>query len=191
MKGYVYISGRGADPGEGRCLNDPLFSNTPTLGACMPNIRRAVGMGDHVFVVSGKTAGVQQYVVGGFRVEEKISALAAYERFPENRLARDENGDLQGNIIVLPNGRQNPLDSHDSATFEQRIENYLVGSNPVVLDSPREIELGRDQTLDKLADILDKPRANRVIDVMARWAKLDEGQVNEMLRWLRAIKAAG
>jgi hypothetical protein len=95
MKGYIYITGNGADPALRDNLNDPLFSKIPTLGACMPNIRRLVTRGDFIFVVSGRTPAVQQYVVGGFRVEERISALAAYDRFPENRLSLDHDGQLR------------------------------------------------------------------------------------------------
>ena len=86
LKGYIYVSGTGTDPAERRNLNDPRFRKTPSLGACVPNIRRLVLPGDHIFVVSGMTPGVQQYVVGGFEVAEKISALAAYKRFPEAKL---------------------------------------------------------------------------------------------------------
>jgi hypothetical protein len=190
MKGYIYITGTGTDPAERRNLNDPLFTRPPTLGACMPNIRRLVVKNDYIFVVSGKTTGVQQYVVGGFRVEEKISALAAYERFPENRLSQDENGNLTGNIIIAKDGRQHPLDQHPASSFESRIENYIVGSSPVVLSTKREVEAGRVQTLQKLSEILRRPRANRVIDVMARWARLEEDQVVDMLDWLRGVKSA-
>ncbi|MEL6378583.1 MAG: hypothetical protein AAGK25_02195 [Pseudomonadota bacterium] len=188
MKGYIYISGGGADPAHHDNLNDPLFKGTPTLGACMPNIRRLVAAGDYVFVISGKTVGVQQYVVGGFKVVEKISALAAYDRFPENRLRKDENGIKRGNIIVTEDGEQSPIDTHDSDTFDQRIENYLVGVDPVVLEEPNEVAYGRDQTLEKLSSILGRPRGNRVIDVMGRWARMDENQVKEMLTWLNGTK---
>ena len=188
MKGYIYISGGGADPEANDNLNDPLFEKTPTLGACMPNIRRLVRPGDYVFVISGKTIGVQQYVVGGFRVVEKISALAALERFPENQLTIDGAGKKRGNIIVMPDGSQNPDDTHDPETFENRIENYLVGVDPVVLDTPNEVALGRNETLEKLSSILGRPRGNRVIDVMGRWAKMDEGQVSDMLAWLNGAK---
>jgi hypothetical protein len=155
----------------------------------MPNIRRLVLPGDHVFVISGTTKGVQQYVVGGFQVAEKISALAAYNRFPENRLRRDSEGKLLGNVIVDSSGHQHPLDTHGANTFASRIENYLVGVNPVALELPAEVARGRNETLDRLSTILERPRANRVIDVMGRWAKLDEAQVEKTLDWLRGIKA--
>jgi hypothetical protein len=156
----------------------------------MPNIRRLVLPGDHIFVISGKVQSAQQYVVGGFKVEEKLHALAAYDRFPENRLRLDEEGHVQGNIIVNPNGSQHALDHHKSATFNERLENYIVGSNPIALVTPAETELGRAQTLDKLANILQRPKANRVIDLMGRWAKLNEAQVQQMLDWLQGIKLA-
>jgi len=155
----------------------------------MPNIRRLVLPGDHVFVISGTTKGVQQYVVGGFQVAEKISALAAYERFPEYRLSRSDNGHLDGNVLVTAEGGQHPLDKHKSDTFASRVENYLVGVNPVVLETPGEVARGRNETLDRLAAILERPRANRVIDVMGRWAKLEAPQVEATLDWLRGIKA--
>lgn len=189
MKGYIYISSPNADPGRNRNLNDPMFRSPPTLGGCMPNIRRLVLPGDHVFVISGTTKGVQQYVVGGFQVAEKISALAAYDRFPENRLKRDEEGRLLGNVLVDGNGQQHPLDTHAADTFASRIENYLVGINPVALETPAEVERGRNETLERLSLILERPRANRVIDIMGRWAKLDEAQVENTLDWLRGIKA--
>lgn len=188
MKGYIYISGNGADPQANDTLNDPLFGKTPTLGACMPNIRRLVEPGDYVFVISGKTVGVQQYVVGGFRVVEKISALAALDRFPENKLSIDEEGKKRGNIIVMPDGSQSPDDTHDPDTFEDRIQNYLVGVDPVVLETPEEVDVGRNETLEKLASILGRPRGNRVIDVMGRWAKMDAAQVSDMLAWLNGAK---
>lgn len=188
MKGYIYITGNGADPGAGRVLNDPIFSKVPTLGACMPNIRRAVRKGDYIFVISGKMPNLQQYVVGGFKVADKIDALMAHERFPDYRLHRDAEGNLQGNIIVEPDGKQHPLDHHDPATFEARIKNYIVGSDPVFLTSDRAVERGRAQTLGKLSQILEKPQKNRIIDMMGRWAKLDEQQIHKLVDWLTEIK---
>src|ERR1700722_15906767 len=171
-------------------MNDPrLFSRTPTLGACMTNIRRLVLPGDFIFVVSGKVPVIQQYVVGGMEVVEKIDALAAYRRFPENRLQTGENGLLKGNIIIDADGNQHPLDRHSPDTFEDRINNFIVGANPVALETDREVAIGRDQTLPKLSELLGK-RGNRVIDVMSRWGKLDETQVQDMLSWLQGIKAS-
>ena len=188
MKGYIYISGRGADPGLHNNLNDPLFGPVPTLGACMPNIRDAVERGDFIFVVSGKTNGVQQYVVGGMQVEEKISALAAYGRFPENRIRTSERRELVGNIIVNADGTRSNLDEHSADSFERRIQNYIVGTNPIALTEPEEIDRGRSETLERLAHVLNRPRANRVIDIMGRWRRLDEPQIQNMVEWLQGIK---
>jgi hypothetical protein len=189
VKGYIYITGAGADPGARQNLGDPLFGRAPTLGACMPNIRRVVIPGDWVFVVSSKIPAFQQYVVGGMQVKEKINALAAYKRFPENRLRREQDGSVSGNVIVTRDGEQHPLDHHPPETFENRIKNFIVGSHPVALVTEREIAIGRSQTLPKLSEIIGK-RGNRVIDVMSRWAKLDEAQVKDMLDWLQGIKTS-
>ncbi|MDE0693487.1 MAG: hypothetical protein OXI55_14765 [Gammaproteobacteria bacterium] len=192
MKGYIYVAGRGADPALRNDLNDPIFGEVPTLGACMPNIRRAVEKGDHVFVVSGKTEGVQQYVVGGFEVDDKISALAAYERFPQHRIRRGADGHLLGNIIVNEDGSRSPLDEHDEdddQAFERRIQNYVVGSRPVAMASTQEVQRSRDETMGKLAQVLQRPPSNRIIDLLGRWRRLDETQVRELTAWLTGIKA--
>ena len=188
MKGYIYITGTGADPAARQNLNDPLFMRIPTLGGCMPNIRRLVERGDFIFVVSGKVPGIQQYVVGGLRVAEKITALAAYERFPENRLSLDPNGQLQGNVIVNELGHKHPLDGHKASTFADRVKNFIVGDQSISLKTPREVELGREQSLPKISEILNR-RGNRLIDVVSRWSKLDERQVGQVVDWLKGIKA--
>lgn len=189
MKGYIYITGTGADPGLHNNLDDPLFGNPPTLGACMTNLREFVDPGDYLFVVSGKTPNVQQYVIGGMRVAEKIDALAAYGRFPQNRLRRDENGFVRGNIIVDARGQQNPLDHHKPDTFERRIRNYIIGDQSAALQTEREIELGRERSLRKLSEMFERP-GNRAIDILGRHRKLDENQVHGLMDWLRGIKAA-
>jgi hypothetical protein len=188
MKGYIYTMFRGADPGVGWKMTDPLFGKVPTLGACMPNIRRAVVPGDYVFVVSGLVPGVQQYVVGGFRVAEKINALEAFERFPGNRMRKLNDESLAGNVIVTSDGKQNKLDYHSN--FEKRIENYIVGRDPIALESHEEIESGREQTLEVLGEVF-KSKAKSVHDVIARWRRLDEKQIDSLVGWLRDIKQEG
>src|SRR5437879_4794259 len=138
MKGYIYTMFSGADPGLGWQMTDPIFGKVPTLGSCVPNIRRAVAPGDHIFVVSGRAPGVQQYVVGGFKVAEKIDALTAFKRLPENRLHKSADGTVAGNIIVDSRGRHHPLDAHDN--FERRVENYVIGTMPMALSTPQEVK---------------------------------------------------
>lgn len=184
MKGYIYTMYEGADPGHGWVMNDPIFGEVPTLGACVPNIRRAVRVGDYIFVVSGRASGERQFVVGGFRVKEKIDALRAYRRFPENRLHLDDKGNLLGNVIVDGRGQHHPLDEHDN--FERRIENYIVGADPVVLETPAQQRAGRHETIDFLSKLFDK-KGERVHDVIGRHRKLDEKQVNQMLLWLKDL----
>ncbi|MEP9359085.1 hypothetical protein [Sphingomonas sp. KR3-1] len=189
MKGYIYITGTGADPGLHNNLDDPLFGDPPTLGACMTNLRQFVDPGDYLFVVSGKAENVQQYVIGGMRVAEKLDALAAYGRFPQNRLRRDENGFVRGNIIVDAQGRQHPLDHHKPDTFERRIRNYIVGDQSAALQTAREIELGRERSLRKLSEMFERP-GNRAIDILGRHRRLNEDQVHGLMDWLRGIKTA-
>ncbi len=187
MKGYIYITGTGTDPGLYNNLNDPIFGADASLGACMPNIRRLVEKGDYIFVVSGSAAGVQQYVVGGMQVADRISALEAYNRFPQNRLKVGQDGLLKGNVIVDANGKQHALDEHSSDTFENRIKNFIVGTKAVSLDTPKEVELGRRQSLDKLSDLFGK-RGNRAVDIFGRWSRLDEAQVKDVVGWLEGVK---
>jgi len=136
MKGYIYITATGTDPSLRGNLNDPLFTKMPTLGACMPNIRRVVTKGDWIFVVRGKVTGAEQYVVGGLQVEEKIDALAAYERFPENRLTMGAEGQLMRNVIVQADGSKHQLDNHPAKRFQERVKNYVIGSDAIEISTP-------------------------------------------------------
>jgi len=185
MKGYTYITRTGTDPQHGSHLKDPTLDGTPSLGACMPNVRRIVTIGDHVFVISGKVPGVAQYVIGGFEVAEKIDALEAYRRFPQQRLHRLEDGTLDGNIIITADGSQHPLDNHRS--FEKRRDNFLVGRHPIVISSPRQIEIARRETLDVLRRIFHKDGA-APINVIGHCSKMTEAQVRALRDWLHSLR---
>ena len=185
MKGYIYTMYPGADPGVGWVLNDPIFTPTPTLGACMPNVRRAVNVGDYIFTISGRVEGQRQFVVGGFRVAEKIDALAAFGRFPSYRLRTSEDGQLEGNIIITAQGTQHPLDHHSN--FERRVENYIVGTDPVFLSSERQYREAREQTMPVLTRIFEK-EGKKVFDVIGRHRRMDGKQVDGMLSWLESLQ---
>ena len=190
MKGYLYITGVGTDPGKLNNLDDPmLFAKPPSLGACMPNIRRFVEPGDYVFVVSGKTPGVAQYVIGGMQVAEKVDAKVAYRRLPENRLRREKDGTVKGNVIVDAEGAQHELDGHKPAEFKGRTTNYVIGKDAIVLKTPKEVDLGRKQTTGVLCHLFGK-KGDRPIDIIGRMKKLDELQVNGLIAWLRHVKVA-
>ena len=186
MKGYIYPMFAGADPGKGWQLNDPIFGRVPTLGACMPNIRRAVQPDDYVFAISGRVSGVNQYVVGGFQVAEKIDALAAYGRFPELRQSKREDGTLAGNIIVKPDGTQSTIDYHPKERFEKRIENYIVGKNPLVVTGEQQVVRARQETLEVMQDIFKKP-AKKLSDVVGRWRRLEERQIEQLASWIHSL----
>jgi hypothetical protein len=186
MKGYIYTMYAGADPGHGWSLNDPIFGPVPTLGACVPNIRRAVEKGDFVFVVSGRYPGERQFVVGGFKVKEKIGALAAHRRFPENRLQLGKNGQILGNIIVREDGSHHPLDTHSN--FASRVENYLVGADARYFETRSQYNASRADTLTVLSDIF-KRDGQRVFDIIGRYRRMDPQQVTQLLEWIQSIKS--
>jgi len=86
MIGKIFITGSGYDPQLGKHVKDPYLGPNPTLGACRPDVREKLKEGDHLFFISGKLRNVNQFVMGGFEIGEKIDAMAAYERFPGLRL---------------------------------------------------------------------------------------------------------
>lgn len=187
MKGYIYTMFEGADPGNGWEMTDPIFDVVPTMGACMPQIRRVVNIDDYIFTISGRMKSLEQYVVGGFQVKEKIDALLAYDRFPEYRQTLHDDGSLSGNIIVDKNGNQNQFDYH-KGNFEQRIQNYIIGKNPNYISDADHIKRARGAaSLGILSDIFGK-EGNKPHDIIGRWRKLDERQIDKMLNWLDEIK---
>ncbi|KQW77342.1 hypothetical protein ASC89_19325 [Devosia sp. Root413D1] len=185
MKGYIYKLYAGADPSMGWEFNDPIFGKYATLGACMPNIRRFLDIGDWVFALSGKVPERVPYVIGGFKVDEKLDALDAYERFPEYRLKKNERGQVIGNIIVNADGEHNALDDHDQ--FAKRRQNYLVGKEAVAIVGERAIELARARTHGMLERIL-KVRSNNTADLVPRWRGLNEEQVKALVQELRRLQ---
>lgn len=187
MIGKIFVTGSGCDPVKGKHIKDPYLGPQPSLGACRPDIRRRVQKGDHIFVVSGKVQGFSQIVLGGFEVAEKIGVIDAYERFPEQRLLLLPNGEVTGNVIVSAEGRQHALDHHKKDTFDRRIENYLVGTNPIALLTLEEIEEGRLQTLEILRDVFEK-KGNSVREIMGRHRNMTERQVYKLRMLLDEVK---
>jgi len=173
----------GADPGLGWQMTDPIYGKVPTLGACMPNIRRAVVKDDYIFSISGRVQNVKQYVVGGFSVDEKINALAAYNRLPANRMRVTPQG-LFGNIIVDKNGNHLDFDYHKN--YEKRIENYIVGKTPIVIDRPEHVEKAREETLEVLNQLFCRKETS-IHQIIGRWRKLDEVQIRDLLAWMTNI----
>lgn len=185
-KGLMFIASSGYDPEKGKHVKDPYLGNTPTFGGCMPNVRKQAQPGDSIFVISGKIPNYSQYVIGGFDVAEKIHANEAYQRFPEHHLMRRTDRELTGNIIVDGKGEQHFLDNHEN--FDKRIENYIVGKNPIVLSESAEIEKAREGTLEMLKALFNKdgemPR-----NIVGRMRHLDEEQVEKLKAWLLSLKA--
>lgn len=163
------------------------------MGSCRPDLRRHVRIGDQVFVISGSMgpkAGVAQYVIGGLVAERILDdQLAAYDEFPEYRLQYDINGVRTGNIIVNADGSQHAKDHHPPDTLQRRIRAYLVGKDPVVIESPPEIALARARSVEILADILDVRGARTMRDVVGRsWRKLSPTQADRLRAALLELK---
>jgi hypothetical protein len=188
MVGKIFITRSGYDPQVGKHIKDPYLGPRPTLGACRPDVRRLLQVGDHIFVISGRVPDVNQFVMGGFEIASKIPATEAYHAFPELRLRRLKDGQLTGNIIVNSRGEQHALDDHDS--FGERIKNYVVGTNLISVTRPEEIAEGRRQTVEALCDILHKT-GKTPVELVGRWGtKLTEEQIIQLRDWMKALKVS-
>lgn len=185
MIGKIFVTSSGYDPEKGKQIKDPYLGPNPSLGACRPDIREQLQKGDHIFVVSGKVRNTNQIVLGGFEIEDKISAMEAYDRFPEQRLRLQPDGQVSGNVIVDAYGNQHELDHHDK--FARRIENYIVGTNPIALATAEEIEEGRRLTLEILGDVFER-KGNSIREVLGRCRKLTEKQILKLRSLLNAVK---
>jgi len=131
MVGKIFITRSGYDPQVGKHIKDPYLGPRPTLGACRPDVRRLLQVGDHIFVISGRVPDVNQFVMGGFEIASKIPATEAYHAFPELRLRRLKDGQLTGNIIVDSRGEQHALDDHSNA--------HVFPNHPVGIERLRAI----------------------------------------------------
>lgn len=185
MIGKIYVTSSGYDPEKGKDVKDPYLGLNPSLGACRPDIRKRLQEGDQIFVVSGKVRDVDQFVIGGFEIEEKISAIEAYHRFPEQRLRLGDDGQVIGNVIVTASGKQHKLDHHNK--FDQRIQNYIVGRNPIALITPEEVAEGRRRTLEILRDVFQK-KGDSIRAIMGRCRNLTEKQILKLRAYLDAVK---
>jgi hypothetical protein len=185
--GKIFITRHGYDPEFGKHVKDPCLGETPSIGACRPDVRKQLSKGDHIFVISGKIEQAPQVVLGGFQIESKIHALEAFERFPEQRLHKRPDGQLDGNVIVNGRGKQHRLDNHSN--FDARLNNYVIGTNCVALVRPAELALGRLETLDVLREIF-KKNGSRPIDIVGRWgSRVTETQALQLRDWLSSVKS--
>ena len=185
MIGKIFVTSSGYDPVKGKDVKDPYLGRNPSLGACRPDIREQLQKGDHVFVVSGKVRNVDQVVLGGFEIAEKISAIEAYHRFPEQRLRLLPDGQVAGNVILAADGTQHGLDHHNQ--FARRIQNYLVGTNPIALLTPEELEEGRRRTLEILGEVFQK-KGNSVREIIGRCRNLTDKQILKLRALLDVVK---
>jgi hypothetical protein len=190
MIGKIFITRTGYDPLKGKHIKDPYLEGEPSLGACRPDIRKKLQVGDHVLTVSGKVPGVNQFVMSDFEVARKLHALDARKEYPQQRLRLRDDGQLTGNVIVTAGGKQHRLDGHDPKTFSKRLPNYIVGCNALVLSTEEEVERGRAETMEALQEIL-KKKGKSPIEVVGRWGTtITEEQIEQFRAWLRRLKAA-
>jgi hypothetical protein len=185
MIGKIFVTSSGYDPVKGKHVKDPYLGPNPSLGACRPDIREKLQKGDQIFVVSGKVRNVDQFVMGGFEIAEKISASEAYDRFPEQRLSLLPDGQVTGNVIVTADGKQHELDHHDE--FARRIQNYVVGQNPIALLTPEEVAEGRRRTLEILREVFQK-KGDSIRAIIGRCSNLEEEQILKLRSLLDAVK---
>jgi hypothetical protein len=185
MIGKIFVTSSGYDPEKGKHVKDPYLGPNASLGACRPDLREKLQKGDHIYVVSGKVPNVDQFVMGGFEIAEKISAIEAYHRFPEQRLSLRPDGQVTGNVIVNADGKQHELDHHTA--FDRRIENYVVGTNPIALLTPEEVAEGRRQTLEILREVFQK-KGNSIREIIGRCSNLTEKQILKLRALLDAVK---
>lgn len=183
----IFITSSGYDPQLGKHVKDPYLGPNPTLGACRPDIREKVKEGDHLFFISGKLPNISQYVMGGFEVGAKMDAKTAYDRFPDQRLHLRKDGQLGGNIIIDENGAQHPLDNHSS--FARRISNYIVGTNEICMETPEEIALAREQTLEMLREVFGKDGSSPWAIVGHLGSDLTDTQIFRLREWLQSLKS--
>lgn len=189
MAGKIYITRNGYDPQKGGYIKDPYLEGQPTMGACRPDVRRSLGIGDTIFVVSGGVEEYKQFIIGCFDIQEKITMQEAYKLFPEQRLHRRDDGQLAGNIIIDGEGQQHKLDNHDN--FSNRMSDYIIGTNEIILRSDSEIKAGREQTMDMLRGVLNKS-GSKPFDILGRAApRLSDKQVEDFKAWLQEIKNSG
>jgi len=191
VSSYIFVS-PGSDPGAGLALVDPMLSSSrPTMGTCRPDLRRMVKPGDHIFVISGSRGRtIPQYVIGGMQIDEKLEdQLEALRRMPQNSL-RFDGEQRVGNIIALPDGTQDPRDDHDKRDhdkFEKRIKNYVLGKDAVILETQKEVEIGRDRSVRILSNLFGV-NGHRMQQVVGRGRKLSPMQVDLLRRALDDIK---
>ena len=134
---------------------------------------------------------IRQELLSGIRPGTSFRRLRdqmrAFDRFPDNRLHFDQTNQRYGNIIINANGEQDARDHHNKLAV--RIQNYLIGVKPVVVQTPAEVSIARERTLPILKELFDKPDARRVSEVIGRNKKMNDKQIENLLAALDSLKA--
>ncbi len=95
------------------------------------------------------------------------------------------DGQVTGNVIVAADGTQHERDHHNQ--FARRIQNYLVGTNPIALLTPEELDEGRRRTLEILGEVFQK-KGNSIREIIGRCRNLTDKQILKLRALLDAVK---
>lgn len=164
--------------------NDPHFWNSPpTWGICRTGFKKNLGEGDYVFFVLPNNSELPQMIYAYMRIEEKITHLDAYPRFPQKRMG---NKNPNGNIIVNQDGSYSKFDLEiHKDRFNEITNYYLVGSkSESKFLTSKEIEyLSRDFL--KILQQVFNTNLTTIFKIIGRKGRvLNPGQIQTLLNWL-------
>ncbi len=191
MEGRIYISGAFTNikyvkckPNKNWLDNDPHFWNEPpTWGICRTDFRKRLDKNDYIFFVLPKEAELPQMIYGYIKIQESISHMEAYNRFPQKRM---KNNNPNGNIIVDKFGNYNRFDNNIHKDKFERIKNYyIIGdkNNSSFLLPGKIIKLSK-YFLPTLQNIFNS-KAEDIFGIIGRKGRiLNDAQIIKLLNWL-------
>jgi hypothetical protein len=171
LKGYIYIIETGVDPALYSDLADPTFGRPPTLGPRVPTVSVPRRLDIHRKRQGSRISTIRSRRAPGKRKGPRLGSLCA----------------PAAKKVSARQGRQGERRYHCPGRRHARI--FIIGSHAITLATPKEVEFGRPETFSILPRVPHRPTAERVIDVMSRMLKLEERQVQNMLKWLGDLKA--
>lgn len=191
MEGRIYISGAFTNIKYAKCKpnknwldNDPHFWNEPpTWGICRTDFRKKLDKNDYIFFVLPKEAELPQMIYGYIKIQESISHVEAYNRFPQKRM---KNNNPNGNIIVDEFGNYNRFDNNVHKDKFERIKNYYIigDKNNSSFLRPREIIKLSKYFLPTLQNIFNSKAAD-IFGIIGRKGRiLNDAQIIKLLNWL-------
>jgi hypothetical protein len=186
LKGYIYIIETGVDPALYSDLADPTFGRPPTLGPRVPTVSVPRRLDIHRKRQGSRISTIRSRRAPGKRKGPRLGSLCA----PAAKKVSARQG-RQGERRYHCPGRRHARSLGLALVegFGKRAGIFIIGSHAITLATPKEVEFGRPETFSILSRVPHRPTAERVIDVMSRMLKLEERQVQNMLKWLGDLKA--